>query len=184
MLSAYCLLEPAPAGFSLIWVRPFQAKPVSYSPLPVFSGYRTPFLTPVSNLRLPVLSKTRTAINFSLEVDVVNIVVQVGARVMPDEPHHRHCPELVVQRAVRVGIDQRDLVPDFISVSHIVSPLGSQVITVVDDRRIDHLDVRRRLEIDIYSAETLKESLQLKPCSHATALRLSRRVSDGEPRCP
>src|SRR5580765_1038733 len=61
MLSAYCGEDSAPDGDSVTVVRPFQAKPVLYTP--VSSGrYRTPWSTPVSYSRSPTWSQVKGAI--------------------------------------------------------------------------------------------------------------------------
>jgi hypothetical protein len=92
------------------------------------------------------------------EIDVVDVVMKIACCEMSFEQTHRQLSDLVWNHAVRILVDDGNLVTLRTSVRIVVSELRIREISIVDYARIRDCQVGRRLKINLVRSEnTLKE---------------------------
>src|SRR6185436_12723057 len=103
---------------------------------------------------------------FSSEVQHEDVVIQVVCREVSIEQTHRQSSHLTDDGIVRIPINNSDLIPLSKAVWIVVGESRDRTIALIHDTRIFHYQAGRRLEIYVWSTETLQKRLQLKPWGH------------------
>nr|DAI43860.1 MAG TPA: hypothetical protein [Caudoviricetes sp.] len=114
-----------------------------------------------------------------LSVQIYNIMVDVVADIMPGEVCTRQTCYFLRQVAVGVLVHDNDLIPSVDQVCYIVGPYRADVLLVIHDTWIGHLNIGRGLEIYLISSEyTFQLAMKIKPAVHCTPSQSSAQVAD------
>ena len=90
---------------------------------------------------------------------------------MPVEIAIRKHADTVYNLTIRITVDDSDHISDSAIIISIISMLYSHLTSLISDRRIPHLGIARRLEIDIAITQNLpKDFSELSPSVHSKSL--------------
>nr|DAK47074.1 MAG TPA: hypothetical protein [Caudoviricetes sp.] len=104
-----------------------------------------------------------------LSVQIYNIMVDVVADIMPGEICTRQTCYFLRQVAVGVLVHDNDLIPSVDQVCYIVGPYRADVLLVIHDTWIGHLNIGRGLEVYLIRSEyTFQLTMKIKPAAHCT----------------
>nr|DAV70334.1 MAG TPA: hypothetical protein [Caudoviricetes sp.] len=104
-----------------------------------------------------------------LSVQIYNIVIDVVTDIMPGKIRARQTCYFLRQVAVGVLVHDYDLISGIDQIRYIVSPYRADVLFVIHDTWVGHLDIGRRLEIYLIRPEyTFQLSVKIKPAVHCT----------------
>nr|DAT29768.1 MAG TPA: hypothetical protein [Caudoviricetes sp.] len=114
-----------------------------------------------------------------LSVQIHNIMIDVVADIMPGKVCARQTCYFLRQVAVGVLVHDNNLISGVNQIRYIVSPYRADVLLVIHDTGIGHLNIGRGLEVYLIRSEyAFQLAMKIKPAVHYTPSQSSAQVAD------